>query len=315
MLRQIAADVQHQQDTLRERFLSARPFRHLVIDRFLVPQYCRQLISEFPGFDQEHALNEFGEVGRKAVYQNFAQLGPAYSQFDRLLRSGEFRTLISAITGIPNLLYDPEYVGGGTHENLSGQDLDPHVDFNYHPGTKLHRRLNLILFLNPRWKPEWGGSLELHRNPWLPPEENEITTILPLENRCVLFETTEHSWHGFTKIQFPEEEKKLSRRSIAVYFYTKDRPREEIAPDHSTIYVQRPLPEHIRAGYTLGEEDVQSVRDLLTRRDRQIQFLYQRESRFSSTLTSVLHSPTFRLAAFLSWPARKLWRLVKPAER
>ncbi|PYT30102.1 MAG: hypothetical protein DMG58_15060 [Acidobacteria bacterium] len=303
--------VRDRAEALGRQFQSAAPFRHVVIDEFLAPDFCRRLMAEFPAFDRERARNEMGDVGRKAVFQNLPQLGPAYAQLDGMLRSGEFLSFTGQITGIPDLRYDPEYVGGGTHENLSGQDLDPHVDFNYHPTTQLHRRLNLIVFLNPEWRAEWGGNLELHVNPWLPPEEDSVKAIVPLANRCVIFETSESSWHGFKRIQLPEDKKHLTRRSIAVYYYTSQRPAEEIAPHHSTVYVQRPLPENIRAGYTLRDEDVQAVQSLLVRRDTQIRYLYEREKEFSEIVHGILRSRSFRLFRTLSWPARKCWGWIK----
>jgi hypothetical protein len=308
----ISPSVLGQAAALQASFQAAEPFRHLVVDDFLQSDYCRELMAQFPAFDREHALNEFGEVGRKAVFQELPRLGPAYRRFDHMLRSREFLSFIGEITGIPKLLYDPDYIGGGTHENLDGQELDPHIDFNYHPRTRQHRRLNLILFLNPEWAPEWGGSLELHRNPWLPPEENCVKAVVPAANRCVLFETSEHSWHGFSRIRLPPGQSARSRRSIAVYFYTRERPAAEIAPDHATVYVQRPLPPHITTGHTLVETDVREIRELLARRDQQLRFLYQRELKFSALLDNIIHSPVYRLAAGITWPARKIKHWIKP---
>src|ERR1700730_10550911 len=108
---------------LHRCFVTAKPFRYVVIDEFLNPELCRQLMQEFPAFDSARAINERGETGRKAVVSEPARLGPAYSRFDQMIRGHEFLELISRIAGIPKLLYDPEYVGGGTHENLDGQDL------------------------------------------------------------------------------------------------------------------------------------------------------------------------------------------------
>lgn len=275
------------------------------MENFLEPAFCQRLIAEFPAFNTTHALNEMGEVGRKAAISDISSLGPAYREFDALMRDHSFLALMEKISAIPDLLYDPEYVGGGTHENLNGQDLDLHVDFNYHPRRHTHRRLNLIVFLNPVWREDWGGNLELHRDPWEDASEDP-RSISPIANRAVLFETTERSWHGFNRISLPADRQHLSRRSLAVYFYTKQRPEFENAPSHGTVYVPRSMPEHVIAGHVLTQDDVDHLHILIERRNAQLRFLYQRELEFSESITAITQSPSFRIGRFLTWPFRKL---------
>ena len=256
------------------QFKQARPFRHLVLEDFFETAFLQRLLAEFPAFERGNARNEAGELGAKSVVEQIAKLGPAFAELDALIQSSEFLGLVGTLTGIEDLRYDPQYFGGGTHENRSGQDLDPHVDFNHHPLTGWHRRLNLIVYLNPRWEGDWGGGLELHSDPRAGLDD-QVTVIQPLMNRCVIFETTESSWHGFSRISFPDGVEPRSRRSIALYFYTQTRPAEELAPAHSTIYVDRPLPRQIQAGHTLDSGDFAQVQTLLARRDQHIERLYR----------------------------------------
>jgi hypothetical protein len=123
--------------------------------------------------------------------------------------------------------------------------------------------------------------------------------VVPRANRAVIFETTERSWHGFRRIQTPAGAG-ISRKSIAVYFYSKDRPRQEIAPSHGTLYYQRPLPEQIREGRTLSAKDVEEIRSLLARRDSHIGFLYAREAEFSTLIGGLTASPSFRIGRALT---------------
>lgn len=283
MIGLINQDIQLQMFELGEKFRSNKPFPHLALDNFFRPDFVKSLLDSFPEFDANRARNELGEIGRKATFEPIRELGPAYQLLDDLLKSEEFLKFMSAVTMIPDLIFDPEYIGGGTHENLEGQELDPHVDFNYHPLKKWHRRVNLLLYLNTEWEAGWGGALELHSNPW-EPDTDQVQLFTPVLNRCVIFETSERSWHGFKRIRWPEQKRHLSRKSISVYFYSKERPDKEIFPEHGTFYVQRPLPEHLKAGYTLNDEDVLELKDLLTKRDQWVQFLYERELRFSAEL-------------------------------
>ena len=213
----LASDLPERVPALRESFQRAEPFPHVLIKNFVEASFLDRLIGEFPEFDREKAISELGTVGGKAVYENLPELGESYKQLDGILQSREFLDLVGEITGIPDLLYDPEYVGGGTHENCHGQDLDPHVDFNYHPTTHLHRRLNLILFLNQEWEQEWGGSLQAHSDPWELKGPDKVKSYLPLVNHCVLFETSEVSWHGFPRIDLPHDKRHLSRQPLLLW--------------------------------------------------------------------------------------------------
>jgi Rps23 Pro-64 3,4-dihydroxylase Tpa1-like proline 4-hydroxylase len=132
------------------------------------------------------------------------------------------------------LVVDCQLNGGGLHQITRGGKLDVHIDYNYHPVTKLDRRLNVLLYLNSEWDSHWKGELEL----WDSDVQNCPTRILPTSNRLVVFSTTEESNHGHPEpLQCPPDR---TRKSIALYYYSNGRPEHETVPPHSTIFKRRP---------------------------------------------------------------------------
>ncbi|MEO5626169.1 MAG: 2OG-Fe(II) oxygenase [Dokdonella sp.] len=300
--------VSAQADAHAASFARREPFRHVVIDDFLDRGYADRLLADFPPFERGNARNEAGELGGKSTVERIRELGAPYAALDDLIQTSAFLALVSRLTGIPELLYDPFYFGGGTHENRTGQDLDPHVDFNRHPIEHWHRRLNLILYLNRDWEDSWGGLLELHSDPRA--GDDRISLIAPLFNRCVIFETTEWSWHGFGRIAVPVDQEQHTRKSIALYFYTRERPLDELADTHSTVYVDRPLPERFKTGMTLASADVEELRVLLARRDQHNQRLYRDLADVGKQLegakTALLAGRLGRLRYLSAWVLAKL---------
>ena len=131
------------------------------------------------------------------------------------------------------MIADPELFGGGLHQSIKGAFLNVHIDYNFHPKTKHHRRLNVLIYMNKNWGDEYEGHLEL----WDINEtrQNLLEKISPKFNRCVIFETNDVSFHGHPKpLNIPDG---MSRKSLATYYYTKTRPSSEISADHNTIFV------------------------------------------------------------------------------
>jgi len=148
------------------------------------------------------------------------------------LASPQFLSDLSYITGIDDLLADSQLVGGGMHLTGPGGRLDVHVDFNYLRERQLHRRLNILVYLNAKWEEAWGGHVEL----WDRDVKTCAHRFLPIANRCVVFETNDISYHGVA----PITDKQAVRLSFAGYYYTREAPPHWKGVEHSTIFRARP---------------------------------------------------------------------------
>jgi hypothetical protein len=262
---------------LSESFQASRPFKHVVLENFFDIGAASSLIENFPYFERpELLLNEFGAPNPKKVISDVRSINECYRKLDDYIQSPSFLKVIERITGVTELVYDPDYVGAGTHENFSTAGLDPHYDFNILPKSKLHRRLNCIVYLNERWDDSWGGQLNLHRDAW-DLDDQEIVSISPVFNRCIIFETNQRSWHSVTPVTIPSEEDVKSRKSFTIYLYTKTRPKEEEAPPHGTVYVQLPLPKEIQPNTVLTKWQYSEIRNNIQRRHSYLKVMYQKE--------------------------------------
>lgn len=226
----------------RARYATAQPFHHILLESFLSATAATRAIAEFPppeaiqDWRRADAEDAFGRVAQahKLGYSQEQHFSPTLRALVHELNSGPFLRYLEQLTGIDHLIPDPHLVGGGLHQYLPGAVLRVHADFNRLPGVNLDRRLNLLLYLNAEWRPEWGGALEL----WDAAMQRCVVRIPPLANTCVIFSTTSTSFHGRPEpLTCPTG---VSRRSLALYYYSNGRPASEQVPDHSTLWQARP---------------------------------------------------------------------------
>ena len=223
-------------EALRQRFRNASPFPFVNIDNFLEPSFAQEVAAAFPTFDDALGHGRtFKTVNERKKVQitDAKRFPPPISQLNDALASPEFLADLSYITGIPNLLADAELTGGGIHVTGPGGRLDVHVDFNYIEERQLYRRINLLIYLNPTWDERWGGHIQL----WDKDVKTCKQAFAPAMNRCVIFETSEISFHGVTPVT---ESAPFPRQSFATYYYTREAPANWKGGIHSTIFKARP---------------------------------------------------------------------------
>ncbi|HKG22469.1 MAG TPA: 2OG-Fe(II) oxygenase [Blastocatellia bacterium] len=218
----------------RDDYREAAPFPHAVMDDLFPEDVLRSLVAEFPRPGDIDWVRFRNREEKKLATKDESQMGEATRMALYQLNSSAFVSFLEALTGIDGLIPDPHFWGGGLHQIERGGYLKVHADFNRHERLRLDRRLNLLLYLNEGWKEEYGGHLEL----WDREMKRCERRVLPVFNRCVVFSTTDYSFHGHPDpVTCPEG---WTRKSLALYYYSNGRPSEELSGDHGTLFKQRP---------------------------------------------------------------------------
>lgn len=216
-------------DRLQHR--TAGPFPHTVVDDLLDPDAYAAAVAAFPAGARRTWTN-YSHVNERKLGNMRSESWPAElrSVADALC-SPEFVAGLETLTGIEGLLPDPDMDGGGLHRSEPGGYLNVHTDFTaHHRRPTWRRRVNLLLYLNAEWRPEWGGDLELWDAAMTEPQRS----IAPIGNRAVIFETTEVAFHGHPKpLRCPAG---VARQSLALYYFTEGTP----GPSRPTTYRARP---------------------------------------------------------------------------
>jgi hypothetical protein len=213
-------------------FKVSQPFPHVVVDDFLPVDVAGLLAAEFPPWDYPGwrewgpgpTRNKLDRRRDKLGMSEEHHFGCFTRHFMLQLCSATFITFLRNLTGIPGLLADPTFTGCGLHSTGPEGYLLIHTDLNRHPyGKPFHQMLNIIIFLNKGWRPEYGGELEF----WSRDARSRVKQVSPIFNRFVAFETHSYSYHGHPNpVACPQDQR---RNSLASYYYVVNR---EVTQDY-----------------------------------------------------------------------------------
>ena len=224
-----------------EQYQSADPFPYIALDDIAHADKLQGVLDAFPTPEQLTFYKYENPLEKKLAMDQLSKLPEPIVQILLEMNSAPFLNFLEKLSGIEGLIPDPYYRGGGIHQIERGGKLDVHIDFNIHPKLKLQRRLNVLLYLNQDWDESYGGHFELwrgHKEGTKHVLDECTDKILPIFNRFAMFSTSEKSYHGHPeRLACPEDR---TRKSIALYYYTVDRPDDEKADAHSTTFIKRP---------------------------------------------------------------------------
>jgi hypothetical protein len=219
---------------LRKDYLAASPYPHVVVDGVFDTAILQRTAAEFPTRNGADWTRFADPWQIKLASNRDDDFGPLTRLMLYHLNAAPFLDFLAEVTGITGLVADSHYEGGGMHQIERGGKLAIHADFNKHPSTRLDRRLNALLYLNDDWRDDFGGDFEM----WDKSMSRCVKKVAPKINRLVVFATTESSYHGHPDaLTCPPD---MTRKSLALYYYTNGRPAEEVAEEHTTVFKGRP---------------------------------------------------------------------------
>lgn len=176
----------------RARFATAEPFPHLVIDEMFRSDLIRDAARDFP------SPSEMPEKpNRKGVLElsDRRLVPPLLRQVSDELLGERFTAWLSFVSGIDDLITDPDGNWGVLRQSGDGVEGKIHVPPSQHPNKPWYRRLTLILHLSEGLRGRNGGCFQL----WDREKAAPMVSVAPLFNRAVIFLNGSVAFHNASR--------------------------------------------------------------------------------------------------------------------
>jgi Rps23 Pro-64 3,4-dihydroxylase Tpa1-like proline 4-hydroxylase len=206
------------------------PIDHIVVDSFLPEDFARDLSNEFGDYDGDHWHKYSNMIEEKRTCNQWNLFKPKTYTYFQIICSDLVNTEISKKFNI-EVEADYGLHGGGQHIHSKMGNLNPHLDYSIHPKIGAERRLNAIYYLTDQHEESDGGHFGLWDNSSASEPGDLVKEYAPIFNRLVLFNTSQKSWHGLSRVYKPKLNR--YRKSLATYYVST--PRED-SLSHTRAY-------------------------------------------------------------------------------
>lgn len=199
------------QDLLKNHFMkTGRQVGYFVLDDLLPEEIVHQVYNCFPKVEETTRKKSLKEY--KYVAAQMDKYHPLLEETIYAFQDSRVVQVISDICGYSNMQPDDHLYAGGISMMGKGNYLQPHLDNSHDKDRNLWRVLNLLYYVTPDWKLEYGGNLEL----WPDGLKEDPVVIASKYNRLVVMATHQTSWHSVNKVEVDK-----IRACVSNYYFSE----------------------------------------------------------------------------------------------
>lgn len=204
------------------------PVPYTIIDNFLPEEIFNEIVNDIKNISDNYYTVFSNDTSYRKECRNFVE-APLLQSLSHGFHSSNFIKWIESISSVEKLIPDPHLRGAGLARVPTNNTLGLHTDFNWNDQLQLNRKVNLILYLTPDWKPEWHGDLEF----WNFDNTECVAKIEPKANRLAFWNYDHRLIHGLSnELKMPDG---VTRDNLIHFYYTSNS-TWEVDPKRSQFY-------------------------------------------------------------------------------
>ena len=201
---------------------------YFYLDNLLPDDIALKIYENFPESSQMVLKKSIREDKYVAAQMN--RYNPILEEIIYAFQDKKIVDLVAEICNIKEAIPDDNLYAGGISMMGKNQFLNPHLDNSHDKDRECWRVLNLLYYVTPNWKEEYGGNLELWPNGL---KQSQITLHSKF-NRLIVMATHNNSLHSVSPVTFEG-----FRCCVSNYYFSKN-PLSQSDTFHVTSFRGRP---------------------------------------------------------------------------